>query len=225
LERVAITPNHRALKPLAECRLYAFVDTSYLAGRDPIRVGRDLCAGGADIVQLRAKAAPVEEVQRIAEGLLPITRDAGVWLVVNDHVGVAIRVGAPACHLGQEDFFEAGHRSVSVLAPPDSFLRVGLSTHAPDQAARAVDAGAHYIAVGPVFATGTKPGVRPVTLDYVRWAADHIQVPWFAIGGIALDNVDSVLAAGARRICVVSAILTSADLVSACRAFRDRLDD
>jgi len=225
VERVAVTPCPRALKPLEECRLYAFVDTSYLGGRDPIRVGSELCAGGADIVQLRAKAEPVEEVQRIAEGLLPITSAAGVWLVVNDHVDVAIRMGAPACHLGQEDFFEAGHRRISALAPPGSSLRVGLSTHAPDQAVRAVDAGADYIAAGPVFATGTKPTARPATLEYVRWAAAHVQVPWFAIGGITLDNMDSVVAAGARRICVVSAILTSADLVSACRAFRARLDN
>jgi thiamine-phosphate pyrophosphorylase len=86
-----------------------------------------------------------------------------------------------------------------------------------------VAAGADYVAVGPIFSTATKPTAAAVTLDYVRWAADHLQVPWFAIGGITLDNVDAVLAAGARRICVVSAILNSRDIARTCQLFRDRL--
>ncbi len=218
-----LASGNRPLKRLAECRLYAFVDTSYLAGCDPCEVASELCAGGADIIQLRAKGKPIEEIGLIAERLLPITRAAGVWLVVNDHVGLALKVGAPACHLGQEDFFEAGYKMVSDLTPARVALRVGLSTHSPSQAMRAVDAGAHYIAVGPVFATATKPLAKPVTLDYVRWAAANIRVPWFAIGGITLDNVDSVLAAGARNICVVSSLLTSPAMAGACREFRDKL--
>lgn len=84
-------------------------------------------------------------------------------------------------------------------------------------------AGADYIAIGPVFPTGTKPGRPAVTLDYVRWAAANVNIPWFAIGGITLDNLDSVLAAGATRICVVSAILNQPDVAKACAEFRRRL--
>jgi thiamine-phosphate pyrophosphorylase len=98
-----------------------------------------------------------------------------------------------------------------------------LSSHAPEQAERAVAAGAAYVAIGPVYATGTKPSARPVTLEYVRWATAHVSIPWFAIGGINLQNLDDVLAAGARRICVVSAILNAPDLVQACQAFKARL--
>jgi len=225
VDRAAANSVYPSLKPLADCRLYTFVDTAFLAGRDPRQIGRDLCAGGADIIQLRAKDRPVREIRGMAEGLLPITRAAGVWLVINDHVSVALQVGAPACHLGQEDFFEPSEAETVCLTPTHAPLSFGLSTHAPDQAARAVAAGAHYLAIGPVFATGTKPTARPVTLDYVRWAADHIKVPWFAIGGITLGNVRSVLAAGARRICVVSAILNSADIAAACREFRSELVD
>jgi thiamine-phosphate pyrophosphorylase len=88
-----------------------------------------------------------------------------------------------------------------------------------------VAAGAAYVAVGPVFATPTKPGRPAVTLDYVRWAAQHLTtLPWFAIGGITLDNLETILDAGARRICVVSAILNTPDVTQACRAFRQRLD-
>jgi thiamine-phosphate pyrophosphorylase len=86
-----------------------------------------------------------------------------------------------------------------------------------------LDAGADYIAIGPVYATGTKPNARPVTLEYVRWAAAHVAIPWFAIGGIHLGNLDEVLIAGARRICVVSAILNAQDVAAACREFSRRL--
>jgi thiamine-phosphate pyrophosphorylase len=79
------------------------------------------------------------------------------------------------------------------------------------------------VAIGPVFATGTKPTAKPVTLDYVRWAAANVRVPWFAIGGITLQNLDDVLAAGATRICVVSAILNADDVAAECRKFRARL--
>ena len=84
-----------------------------------------------------------------------------------------------------------------------------MSTHSPEQAKRALAAGPDYIAIGPVYSTGTKPKAKPVTLEYVRWAAANVNIPWFAIGGINLGNLDDVLAAGARRICVVSAILNA----------------
>jgi thiamine-phosphate pyrophosphorylase len=74
-----------------------------------------------------------------------------------------------------------------------------------------------------VFPTGTKPAAKPVTLEYVRWAAANIRIPWFAIGGISVANLDDVLAAGAQRICVVSAILAADDVAAACRQFKDHL--
>jgi thiamine-phosphate pyrophosphorylase len=86
-----------------------------------------------------------------------------------------------------------------------------------------VAAGAAYVAIGPVFPTPTKPGRPAVTLDYVRWAARNLTVPWFAIGGIGLANLDDVLAAGATRIGVVSAVLNASDVAAACREFRRRL--
>ena len=210
------------MKPLADCHLYAFVDTAYLHGRAPEVVARELCEGGADLIQLRAKNSPLEAVRRMAKAILPITTAAGVGLVINDHCRLALELGAQFCHLGQEDFFDAGHQHISDLRPPTSALRIGLSTHAPAQAERAIAAGADYIAIGPVHATGTKPTARPATLDYVRWAAKNVTIPWFAIGGINLTNLDDVLAAGATRICVVSAILSAPDMAGACAEFKRR---
>lgn len=211
------------MKPLADCKLYAFVDTAYLQGRAPEVVAQQLCDGGADLIQLRAKTSSPAETQRMAEAIAPVLRQANVGLVINDHLDIARAVGADICHLGQEDFFDAGHKSVEELKIQNDKLKIGLSTHAPAQAERAVAAGADYIAIGPIYATGTKPTAKPVTLDYVRWAAANVSVPWYAIGGINLQTIDAVLEAGATRICVVSAILNAPDVAKACAEFRSRL--
>lgn len=222
------------MKNLADCRLYTFVDSAYLQGKEPAEIARQLCDGGSDLIQLRAKGASVDEVERTAEAILPITRAAKVGLVINDHWDLATRLGADICHLGQEDFFDAGLTHKSELSNQTHSLSrdcgdqpstplLGLSTHAPAQAERAIATGADYIAIGPIYATGTKPTARPVTLDYVRWASENIRVPWFAIGGVNLANLDDVLAAGARRICVVSAILNAPDIARACQEYKNRL--
>ena len=211
------------MKPLADCRLYAFVDTACLSGRAPEVVAQQLCDGGADLIQLRAKKSTPAEIRRMAQVILPITKRANVGLVINDYPDIARETGAGLCHLGQEDFFEAGHSHCSEVRSRKPEVRVGLSTHSPDQAKHALAAGADYLAIGPVFATGTKPTAKPVTLEYVRWAAANVNVPWFAIGGINLENLDDVLAAGAQGVCVVSAILNAPDAARACAEFRRRL--
>jgi thiamine-phosphate pyrophosphorylase len=226
------------MKPLADCRLYTFVDTAYLHGRAPEIIAQQLCDGGSDLIQLRAKNSSPDEIRAMAEKILPVTKRANVGFVINDHLEIAREMGADICHLGQEDFFDAGFKNVSELKGRDAALRrplgapsghalpemkIGLSTHAPAQAQRALDAGADYLAIGPIFATGTKPTAKPATLAYVRWANENVKIPWFAIGGINLQTVDEVLAAGAQRICVVSAILNAADIAAACAEFRRNL--
>jgi thiamine-phosphate pyrophosphorylase len=211
------------IKPIGECQLYTFVDTAYMRGRSPEALTRQLCDGGADVVQLRAKDCTAEETRRLAAAILPITRAAGVTLVINDFHGVARELGAEAAHLGQEDFFEAGHKHVAELRGWHTEMQVGLSSHSREQARRAIEAGADYLGVGPVYATGTKPGAIPVTLEFVKWVATNVQIPWFAIGGINLTTLDEVLAAGARRVCVVSAILNAPDAAEACHQFKERL--
>lgn len=213
------------VKSFQDSQLYTFVDTAYLDGRDPVELARALCGGGSDVLQLRAKGASREQVMAMAADLLPVTSAAGIPLVINDHPEVARAVGAAACHLGQEDFFDRGHVQASEVTRPQgaSPLLLGLSTHAPAQAARAVSARPDYIAIGPVYATATKPGARPVTLDYVRWAAGHLTIPWFVIGGINQETLEEVIEAGATRICVVSAILRAPDVGKACQRFKERI--
>ena len=210
------------MKPLADCRLYAFIDSAYLHGRSPELLAEQLSRGGSDLVQLRAKELDTERVREIATRVCPILQKFGVGLVINDFPSVTNSVRADICHLGQEDFFDAGHNHRRDL-PLASSIGVGLSSHSPEQAARAVATGADYVAIGPVYSTNTKPTARATGLDFVRWAANNVTIPWFAIGGINLGNLDRVIAAGARRVCVVSAILDAPDVAAACHEFKKRL--
>src|SRR6185436_2336564 len=122
-----------------------------------------LCQGGADIIQLRAKHSSLDELENMALRVRHVTDGAGVGLVINDHLPVARKVRADFCHLGQEDFFDAGNTHTSQLLKQEGVegnqLRIGLSTHSRDQAKSAENAGAAYVGVGPVFPTATKPGV------------------------------------------------------------------
>ena len=110
------------MKPLADCRLYTFVDTAYLHGRAPELVAQQLCDGGSDLIQLRAKYSAPEEIRQMAEKLLPITKRANIGLVINDHLEIAREVGAELCHLGQEDFFDSGRTHISEFKIQNSKL-------------------------------------------------------------------------------------------------------
>ena len=211
------------MKALDNCYLYGFIDAAYLRSRDPVLVAIQLCRGGADIIQLRAKDWTAEEIHSVSEKIQPILANENVLFVVNDHPEIAHACNADICHLGQEDFFDQNFTHARQLFPQESNCRLGLSTHAPEQARRAIDAEPAYIAIGPVYATSTKPTAKPVTLDYVSWARQHAKIPWFAIGGVNRRTIDDVLAAGAKRVCVVSDILEASDLEEACRFFKTKL--
>jgi thiamine-phosphate pyrophosphorylase len=168
--------------------------------------------GGVDLVQFREKSLPDGRLLPLLEEAREATRRLGVPLVVNDRPDLAVLVGADAVHVGQDD--------LPVEAVRRFGLPVGLSTHAPEELARAE---ADYVAVGPVFATPTKEGRPAAGLEYVRHAAAHARVPWFAIGGIDEENVAQVVAAGAQRIAVVRAIGDADDPERAAAALRAAL--
>lgn len=207
-------------RSLQDCRLYTFIDTAYLTDRSPVELAKQLCDGGSDIIQLRAKNLSPDAIQKMAESIAPITESAGIHLVVNDHPAIAQSLLAPFVHLGQEDFFGGGYQNITNLFPKNPHHQLGLSTHNSDQCRQAIDAGANYVAIGPIYATKTKPFAKPVTLDYIRWAAAYVKIPWFAIGGINLKTLPEVLLAGAKRVCIVSAILRHERPEKACRTFR-----
>jgi thiamine-phosphate pyrophosphorylase len=204
-------------KPL-DFRLYAITCESYHPGRGLLEVMEEALQGGADIIQLRDKTAGKRELLEKARALRALTRQYGVPFIVNDHVDVALLAEADGVHLGQDDLPLAEARK---LLGPDKII--GISTHRIEEARAAEEGGADYIGVGPVFATNTKPRARPVTTAYVRQVAAEIRIPWVAIGGITPDNVEEVLAAGARRISAVGAIVGSADVRGTCRRFVEKI--
>jgi thiamine-phosphate pyrophosphorylase len=198
--------------------LYAITGENYHPGRSMLEVMEAAIAGGADIIQLRAKDAPKDEVLEKARALRELTLRHGVPFIVNDYPEIAHAVCADGVHIGQEDLSVAEARA---LLGPNAII--GVSTHSIEQARAAERSGADYIGVGPVYSTGTKPGRKAVTLSYVREVAAEIRIPWVAIGGIDLQNVDDVLSAGAPSICAVSAIVGSGDPEAAARAFRAKV--
>lgn len=207
---------------IASARLYGFIDTAYLGDRDPADLTRAMIDGGVDIIQVRAKDTTHAQRIELGTAVLNIARSSNVPVIINDDLDAAFETGAAGVHLGQEDWSRLGRRDqrANLLA---GICIVGISTHSLEQALTAERDGADYIGIGPIFPTPTKPGVKPVGLELVRQVASRVATPFFAIGGITLDNLDEVLGAGARRVAIVSAILAAPDIRKAAEAFKKRL--
>jgi thiamine-phosphate pyrophosphorylase len=200
---------------LGRARLY------FVAEADALDAVRAALAAGADMVQLRDKEADDQSLLETLAEWRGLCDEHGALLWLNDRPDLAAEAGADGVHVGQADLPVA---AVRTQVGPD--MLIGLSTHSPAQFDAALDSEADQLSVGPVWETPTKEGRPAAGLDYVRHAAAHaFGVPWFAIGGIDLDNVRDVLAAGAQRIVVVRAIRDAADPGAAAAAFKAALDE
>ena len=171
--------------------------------------------GGVDIVQLRMKDGSDERIRSAARRLARACTEHGALFIINDRPDLALEIGADGAHIGQDDMPASEARG---LIGPD--LVLGLSSHTPDQIDRASGMPVDYIGVGPVHETPTKPGRRAVGVGLVRYAASHVAMPFFAIGGITGQNAGAVGAAGARRIAVVRALTDASDPQAAARDLR-----
>ncbi|MFN0084111.1 MAG: thiamine phosphate synthase [Blastocatellia bacterium] len=182
-------------------KLYAITDyqLSNLMHEEIVRL---MLAGGARWIQLRDKDATAREVLEAARGCLALTREAGGRLIVNDRVDIALMTDADGVHLGQEDLSVEEARDIL-----GEKRIIGLSTHSIEQVREALDTSADYIAVGPVYPTGTKSNADPVVgLELVREARRLADRPIVAIGGITVERAPEVIAAGADSVAVVSAL-------------------
>lgn len=205
-------------------RLYLCTDARTERG-DLAEFCEAVFAGGVDILQIRQKDMdPEEELAALQVARRAAERHRAI-VCVNDSPALAGRFSADVLHLGQSD-----GSSRKARRQLHRWAMIGRSTHGPRQADRAIaDEDADYFCVGPVYATSTKPDYQPVGLDLVRYAAEAAPPseidakPWFAIGGIDLSNLDDVLTAGARRVCVVRAITRAADPEAAARVLSTRL--
>jgi thiamine-phosphate pyrophosphorylase len=167
---------------------------------------------------LRGKDRSIDELSEIAAGLHRITFASGIPLLVNDHPEIAKRVPVEGVHVGQED-----ESIASVRRSLERKVWVGKSTHNLAQATAARDEGADYIGFGPVFATPTKPDYQPIGLSDIGQVHKDVALPIFCIGGIKIDNLAEVIAAGAKRVVIVSGLLKAKDIPHYARACKKLL--
>lgn len=179
---------------------------------------RGAMKGGVGIVQLREKHLPDRQLMIRARRMREWTRESDVLFIMNDRPDLAVLADADGVHVGQE---ELSVKDARRIIGPDKLI--GVSTHSIEQARQAVLDGADYIGVGPVFRSSTKSFDAFVGLDLVKQVAEEISLPAFAIGGINLENLDQVLAAGAERIAVTAALCGSEKPFEVAVQFRTKI--
>jgi len=206
------------MRSLHECRFYGIIDLGYVQRRDAVRFVEQMVEGGVDLIQLRGKNKSIEELMELSAELHELTAKSSTPLIVNDHAEIARRVPIEGVHVGQDDdTIQLARRKAARK------ILVGKSTHSLEQARAAQSEGADYIGFGPIFATPTKPDYTPIGLEDVRRVYAEVNLPIFCIGGINIDNLQSVIDAGARRVVMVSALLKAHNIVDYARCATDML--
>ena len=203
----------------AGVRLYVIISSNLPA--DVFTLTEKCIAGGADCVQLRAKDIEADKYFAVAGEFVKICGDSGVLSVINDRVDIAVASGADGVHLGQNDLPIEQARKLQMTP-----LILGKSTHSVTQLTAAIAELPTYVSLGPIYSTPTKPEAQPVTLEYVKQALPILSdtgICHVAIGGITLDNIDSVLQAGVRIIAISSAVTASTDPQTACRKLKEKI--
>ena len=197
---------------LADARLYAIVDTGYVELDRIAYVTEQLVLGGVGLIQLRAKKLPLAKIAELGRTIRAIIPPSGPLFMLNDHPELVPEIGADGIHVGQDDLAvdEARRKAGAEVL-------VGKSTHSLEQAIAAEKQGADYIGVGPIFATPTKPDYVPVGPALIGQVRASVPVPQFCIGGINETTLPEVLAAGATRVVIVSALLQSPEIPRYCR--------
>jgi thiamine-phosphate pyrophosphorylase len=205
--------------PLADAlRLIVILDAGVAGGRDLATLAGLAARGGATMLQVRAKASGAADLAGLVRGVLAAA--GALPVVVNDRLDVALATGAAGCHLGQDDLpIEAARE----MAPPGFWL--GGSAGNPEEARRAARAGAHYLGIGPIAATGSKADAGPA-IGVAGFRAAHAaapDLPAVAIGGVTAHLAPALVAAGAAGIAVIRAVLDAPDPLEATRALREAL--
>lgn len=200
--------------------LYLVTDRSLSKGRSTAEIVAAAVAGGVSCIQLREKSCGTREFLNEALALQPLLESRNIPLIINDRLDIALAIEADGVHLGQSDMPIGMARKIA----GDSLI-IGISAESVDDALRAEQEGADYIGISPVFSTPTKTDIAPpLGLEGVRQIRALVDIPLVGIGGINLDNAESVLAAGADGIAVVSAIVSAADPAGAAKKLKTLID-
>jgi thiamine-phosphate pyrophosphorylase len=207
------------MRNIKEDSLYLVISEEYGLGRSAFEIADGAIAGGVDIIQLREKNKPRNELKDLAVKIAALCRDISIPFIVNDDPALAVDAGADGVHLGQEDMQSWPMESTRKMLGPDKII--GVSTHCPGEFKSANDSDADYITFGPIFTTRTKNyfiGTKDVR-DIIMMA----KKPVFFIGGINLSNVDGLLKQGVRNIALIRAITESRDIESTTRRFKESI--
>lgn len=203
-------------RQLEDCLLYVLI--GQIDERKFVPLCCELIEAGVDLIQLREKSLSDRDLVERGRMLTQLTRDRPTRWIMNDRPDLAVLAGASGVHLGQDDVTVAQARRI---VGPD--LAIGVSTHSLEQADRAVLDGANYIGVGPTFESRTKQFHQLSGIELIEQISRHVTIPFFALGGITLDNVERALAAGARRIAIGNAIIEASSPGDAARSFRAKI--
>lgn len=209
--------NVKTARNFPDTDIYCITDEAHSRGRDNIEVVKQMIDAGVNIIQYREKEKNMAEKYEQCLKIRKLTREAGVFFIVNDHIDLALLVEADGVHVGQEDFpIEAVRRLVGKK------MAIGLSTHSPSQAKEAIERGADYIGVGPIFKTFTKKdGCDPVGFEYLDHVVQHYpEMSFVAIGGIKAHNVAEVVRHGARCVSLVTEITGAENIVHKIKEIR-----
>lgn len=188
--------------------IYALTSEPHSLGRSNVEVARQILQTGVKILQYREKNKKQGEMYRECLEIRKLTKELGALFIVNDYLELAIAVEADGVHIGQDDL---PLDVVRKLVGPSRII--GVSTHSPEQALAAIAGGANYIGVGPIYETKTKTDVcAPVGLEYLRYVAENLEIPFVAIGGIKEHNLAEVIQAGASTVALVTEIVGSPNI-------------
>ena len=205
-------------KLLSKVLLYVIADKKVCGDKNIEEVISQAIDGGAQMIQYRDKESDDEKFFQIASRLKEICTEKNVPFIINDRVIIALKTGADGVHLGQEDLSMKEARGIL-----GSEKILGKSAETIQQAKEAEEEGADYVGIGPIFHTPSKQIKASIGTDIILKTKGILRIPFFAIGGINLNNLDQIVQAGGKRIAVISAIASSDDMKSSAEKLLEKL--
>ena len=202
----------RRIERFAAARLYPVISSEFCSGRSPLEVFTAAAEGGAKVIQIREKHWDKARTCELVRACRPVADRYGVLVIVDDHADVARDAGADGVHIGQDDMSVAEVRAIS----PE--LLIGKSTHNLEELLAAQAEGTDYLNIGPIYPTQTKSVSYPaVGLEKLRELIPQVGIPFSVMGGIKARHIPELLAAGARRIAMVTEVTQAPDVAAKVR--------
>jgi len=205
---------------LSKANLYVIADKKICKDKNIEKVVIQAIEGGAEMIQYRDKESTDREFLKVASVLQNICQRRKIAFIINDRVDIAAYLKPDGVHLGQDDLPLKIARKIL-----GSSKIIGISTKNIEQAKEAEKHGADYVGIGPIFDTSTKQIEKPIGLEIIRQANEHLKIPFFPIGGINLENLDQVIQAGSKRIAVGSAVISANDVKTATKNLAEKIQN